>query len=122
LHATSVKSLRGKNFGSTGAGSPGAYAVYKLGQKLGWKKGTDYKTTTLGDIKALIAALKSGSIDAFAWSDSVAFQLQNSGVANIIRKASTYVGPNMLEAFSVRGSYAKEHKAALKVFFTKYFA
>lgn len=117
----SVEDLKGKNFGMSGAGSPGHYSVLKFAEKMGWEEGKDYTLTTLGNLGALNAALASGSIDMFAWSSQAAFQLEGNNEGKIIAPASDYVGDNVLQAFGVMDSFMEEHPEAVKRFFEAYY-
>ncbi|MGB3414084.1 MAG: ABC transporter substrate-binding protein, partial [Microbacteriaceae bacterium] len=117
-----VEQLKGKNFGISGAGSPGHYSVLKLAQKMGWVEGTDYTLTTLGNLGALTAALTAGSIDMFAWSSQAAFQMEGRGDGKILALGSDYVGPNVLQAFGVMDTFMAKHPEAVKEFFEAYYA
>ncbi len=117
--AKKIEDLKGANFGITGAGAPSDYSVFMIAKKLGW--GTDYKTTTFGDVGSSVAAFRAGSINALAVTGDTANALQADGSGRIIGTAADYVGPTVLEAFSVMDSFAQKHPAAVKTFFEKYF-
>jgi ABC-type nitrate/sulfonate/bicarbonate transport system substrate-binding protein len=118
--ATSVEDLKGATFGSSGVGSAGHYSVVKMAEELGWSE-SDYTVTPLGNLDALRAALTSGSIDAFAWSSTTAFNLEEQGDGVVLGSARDYVGPNVFEAFSVMNDVAEERAEAVRVFFEGYF-
>lgn len=116
-----VEDLKGRNFGVSGAGSPGHYSVLKLAQAMGWEEGADYTLTTLGNLGALNAALASGSIDMFAWSSQAAFQMEGNGEGKIIAPGSEFVGDNVLQAFGVMDSFLEQNPDAVKRFFEAYY-
>lgn len=117
----SVEDLKGANFGVSGAGSPGEYSIVKMAEKLGWKR-SDYKFTSLGNLPSLTAALKAGSIDAFAWSSQAAMQLEQSGDGKIVGSGADYVGKNVLQSFAVMDEFAKDNPNTVQKFFKAYFA
>jgi ABC-type nitrate/sulfonate/bicarbonate transport system substrate-binding protein len=117
----SVEELKGGNFGVTGAGSPGEYSIVKMAESLGWGE-DDYTMTSLGDLKALTAALTAGQIDAFAWSSQAAFNLEQSGAGKIVAPGADFVGPNVLQAFAVMDQFAEANPDTVRTFFEAYFA
>jgi len=118
--ATKVQDLKGGTFGTTGVGSAGDYSAYKTAQALGWSK-DDYKATPLSNLEGLRAALKAGSIDAFAWSSTTAFNLEATGEGRVLTSTRDFVGPNVFEAFTVMNKVAKERADAVRVFFEGYY-
>lgn len=118
--ATTISDLKGKTWGTSGAGSAGDYSAYMEAKHNGW--GNDYKTVALGKLDALRAALTSGSIDAFAWSSTTAFALEESGAGKVIESTQKAVGPNIFEAFTVMNKVLKDRPDAVKAFFEGYFA
>jgi len=112
--AESVEDLEGGTFGTTGEGSAGHFSAYKLAEEMGWSE-DEWTATPLGNLEGLRAALTSGSIDAFAWSSTTAFNLEAMGEGVVLDSARDYVGPNVFEAF------ADERAEALRVFFEGYF-
>lgn len=117
----SVEDLKGANFGVSGAGSPGEYSIVKMAEHLGWKR-SDYKFTSLGNLSSLTAALKAGSIDAFAWSSQAAMQLEESGDGKIVGSGADYVGKNVLQSFAVMDKFAEDNPNTVQKFFKAYFA
>lgn len=115
-----VEALKGANFGSVGAGSAGDFSVDALAKAMHWSSG-DYKKTSLGSVQALTAGLKSGAIDAFAWSSQTAYTLVEQGVAKVVGDAADYVSPTVFDSFSVMDSVIKNRPEAVKAFFEGYY-
>jgi ABC-type nitrate/sulfonate/bicarbonate transport system substrate-binding protein len=118
--AKDVADLKGANFGISGEGSGGHYSVVKLAESLGWSE-NDYTVTPLGNIQAISAALKSGAIDAFPWSATTAFNIEERGEGRVLAATEDIVGPNVFEAFSVMDDVAAKRPKAVKAFFEGYF-
>lgn len=118
--AKKLEDLKGANFGVSGEGSGGHYATYKVARSLGWSK-DDYKITPLGDVKALTAALKSGAIDAFAWSSTTAFNIEEMGLGTVLSQTDEIVGPNVFESFTVMNEVSEKRSEAVRVFFEGYY-
>lgn len=119
----SFSDLKGANFGLTGATSPGMYSIHKVAESEGWST-NDYKTTILGTLPSLVAALKAGSIDAFPWSIDEGLKLEEQGIGKIVGAPDAIekmVGEIYFQGFIVREAYAKEHPEALNTFFTYYY-
>lgn len=116
----SISDLKGKAFGVSGFGSGGYFATLKVAQHFGWS--TDqYKITQLGGLPQLVAALKSGAIDAFIWNDGEGANLQAQGIAVVLGSVNPYVKAAG-DVFVVSNSFLKSHAAAIKAFFTGLFA
>jgi ABC-type nitrate/sulfonate/bicarbonate transport system substrate-binding protein len=118
--ADSVEDLKGANFGISGEGSGGHYSTVKLAESLEWSE-DDYTVTPLGDVNALTAALQSGAIDAFAWSSTTAFDLEERGIGKVLSPTDEIVGPNVFEIFSVMDETLKQRPEAVRVFFEGYY-
>jgi ABC-type nitrate/sulfonate/bicarbonate transport system substrate-binding protein len=119
--AKKIEDLKGGTFGTSGEGSGGHYAAYKVAEKLGWSD-TEWTATPLGNLESLRAALQSGSIDAFAWSSTTAFNLDETGAGVVLDSAEDYVGPNLFESFVVMNDVAAERPEAVRTFFEGYYA
>ena len=119
--AESIDDLKGANFGISGEGSGGHYSVHKLAESQGWTE-DDYTLTALGDIQALTAALESGSIDAFPWSSTTAFDLEERAIGNVLAPTDEIVGPNVFEIFTVMNETLKERPEAVRAFFEGYYS
>ena len=118
--AETLEDLRGGNFGLTGKGSPGDYTMQLMAEELGWAP-DEYKSTALGDVGTLFAALAAGQVDAVVWNADQAYKLEENGVGKIVATTSDYVGPSNLESFGVMDAFAEEHPEALRIFFEKYY-
>ncbi|MCU1545295.1 MAG: ABC-type nitrate/sulfonate/bicarbonate transport system, substrate-binding protein [Homoserinimonas sp.] len=119
--AETVEDLKGANFGITGAGAPSDFSVHKIAEDLGWKDG-DYSTTAFGDVGSMVAGFRSGAVDAIIWMSDTAISLEEEGSGRILGDSSDYVGPTVLESFSVMDEFAAKNPEAVRVFFEKYFA
>jgi len=119
--AQSIEDLEGANFGITGAGAPSDYSVHKIAQELGWAT-SDYQTTSFGDVASMVAGFRSGAVDAIIWGADTAFSLEDEGSGRILGSSADYVGPTVLEAFSVMDEFGQENSGALRTFFEAYYA
>jgi ABC-type nitrate/sulfonate/bicarbonate transport system substrate-binding protein len=119
--ATKVEDLKGGTFGISGEGSGGHYSAAKVAESLGWSE-DEWTATPLGNLESLRAALQSGAIDAFAWSSTTAFNLDETGEGKVLDSAVDYVGPNVFEAFAVMNDVAAERPEAVRAFFEGYYA
>ncbi|SFN43632.1 ABC-type nitrate/sulfonate/bicarbonate transport system, substrate-binding protein [Mycetocola miduiensis] len=118
--ATTIEELKGANFGITGAGAPSDFSVHKIAEDLGWNEG-DYSTTAFGDVGSMVAGFRSGAVDAIIWMSDTAISLEEEGSGRILGDSSDYVGPTVLESFSVMDKFAAENPEAVRVFFEKYY-
>jgi ABC-type nitrate/sulfonate/bicarbonate transport system substrate-binding protein len=118
--ATSIEDLKGGTFGVSGIGSAGHFATQKVAESLGWSD-DEYTVTPLGNLDSLRASLESGSIDAFAWSSTTAFALEEAGAGNVLGSASDHVGPNAFEVFVVMNDVIESQPDALCTFFQGYY-
>lgn len=118
--AQSIEELKGANFGITGAGAPSDYSVHKIAEDLGWGE-DDYSTTAFGDVGSMVAGFRSGAVDAIIWMSDTAKSLEEEGSGRILGDSSDYVGPTVLESFSVMDEFAEKHPDAVRIFFEKYF-
>jgi NitT/TauT family transport system substrate-binding protein len=89
---TTPAKLKGRTFGVTTAGSSFEYMAYKIAQKEGFAP-ADIELKPLQKIPVLIAALKSGQIDAWSIQPNIADTLIKSGDAIEIGKIADYI-PN----------------------------
>ena len=118
--ASEPSQLKGKKFGITSFGSGGDYATEVMAKKLGWSK-SDYKLVKInGGASALVAALKSGAIDAFYWSSDIAYQNEVNGIGKTIASAVDYVGPTAFEVFIANDDFIKNHPDKIKKFMNGY--
>lgn len=83
--------LKGGTFGVTSNGSAGDLTVRSVAKGLGWSD-TDYSTVTLGDIAGMVAALKSGQIDAFPWGMTpLIYELEQDGTGVVLGSTDQYL-------------------------------
>ena len=87
---TTPPKLRGRSFGITTAGSSFQYMAHKIAQKEGFPDEAMH-LRPLHQVAAIIAALKSGQIDAWSIVPNIADPLTKSGSAVEIGKISDYV-------------------------------
>jgi ABC-type nitrate/sulfonate/bicarbonate transport system substrate-binding protein len=118
---TTAQGMKGHTFGVSSFSSAGYYAMLKIAQKYGWSK-SDYHVTVLSTIDALSAALKSGTIQGFVWNPQQVAQLADQGVGVDLGSVDSYVGDTIGSAFAVSDSALKSKPAAIKAFFTGYYA
>lgn len=120
LDADAPEDLRGKRFGISGFGSAGHFATVKMAKTLNWSE-SDYEVVQLGSLDGMIAAMKSGRIDAFIWSVEPVLTAVQQGYGKNLGSVAELVGPNAFEAFSVRSEFMTEYPDLTKKFFTAYF-
>jgi NitT/TauT family transport system substrate-binding protein len=89
---TSPAKLKGKTFGLTTTGSSFHYMAYKIAQKEGFSD-KDMHLKALQKVPAVIAALRSGQIDAWSIVPNIADALTKGGTVHEIGKISNYI-PN----------------------------
>lgn len=89
---TTPAKLKGRSFGITTAGSSFHYMAHKIAQKEGFAD-SDLHLRPLQQVGAVIAALKSGQIDAWAIVPNIADPLTKSGDAVQIGKIADFI-PN----------------------------
>jgi len=89
---TTPAKLKGRSFGITTAGSSFQYMAHKIAQKEGFAD-ADIELKPLQKVPVVIAALKSGQIDAWSIQPNVAEMLTKDGQVVEIGKISDYI-PN----------------------------
>lgn len=118
--ATSVEDLVNSTWGISGFGSAGHFSTAKVVEAMGWSE-DQYEITPLGGIREIVAALQSGTIDAFTWSAQEAFQAEVAGYGKVLQPTGDLVGPIVFEAFNVRTEVIENRPEALRVFFEGYY-
>lgn len=114
--------LKGAKFGISSFGSAGDYSTRKVAEKEGWGK-SDYSVVTLGDLPGLIAGLKKGSIDAFAWSAVASYTLQEQGFGRVIGSVADIVTPPPpLDVLVASEEAIEKNPKAVKAFCDGYYA
>jgi ABC-type nitrate/sulfonate/bicarbonate transport system substrate-binding protein len=120
VNANSPADLKGSRFGISGFGSAGHFATIKIADSLKWSS-SDFEIVQLGSLDGMIAALKSGRIDAFVWSVEPVLTAVKGGYGKNLGSVADLVGPNAFEAFSVRDEFMNDNPELAKKFFTAYY-
>lgn len=115
-----IEDLKGATWGITSNGSAGDLTVKAIAAKEGWSA-SDYQEVTLGSIDAIVAALKSGQIDAYAWGGVIPQENQADGIGVILGAAAPYTGALPTNLFVVQNSVLAARPAAVKAFCTTYY-
>lgn len=89
---TTPAKLKGHSFALTGTGSSFHYMISKVAEKEGFSV-KDMRLKPLQKVGAIIGALQSGQVDAWAIQPHIAVPLDKSGAAKIIGNISDYI-PN----------------------------
>ena len=121
VDADTIQDWKGGKIGISSFGSAGDYSAEKVASELGWDKSA-YTIVPLGGLDALEAALRSGTIDAFAWSGQSAFALKDEGVAKVLGSVKDIVGPSPLDVLAVSGKMIKDDPDKVKQFCDGYYA
>jgi NitT/TauT family transport system substrate-binding protein len=87
---TTPAQLKGRSFGITTAGSSFQYMAHKIAQKEGFPDAA-IELKALQKVPVVVAALKSGQIDAWSIQPNIADTLTQSGDAFEIGKISDYI-------------------------------
>lgn len=87
---TSPNQLKGRTFGVTTAGSSFHYMAHKIADQEGLER-SDIRIKPLQKVPAVIAALRSGQIDAWAIVPNIASGLTKSGDVVEIGRVSDYI-------------------------------
>ena len=105
---TSPAQLKGRIFGITTAGSSFQYMAHKIAQKEGFPDSA-MELKPLQKVPVVIAALKSGQIDAWSIQPNIADNLAKSGDAFVIGKISDYAPDYQVTAvFTSTANIAKK--------------
>jgi ABC-type nitrate/sulfonate/bicarbonate transport system substrate-binding protein len=115
LDVDSVEDLEGGRWGISGFGSAGHYSAEKIADELGWGEG-DYEIVTLGDLEGLMAGIRNGTIDGFAWSAQAAFTLEHEGAAKVVGNVGDVIGPNPLDVIAVSNKAIEERPDDVRAF------
>jgi ABC-type nitrate/sulfonate/bicarbonate transport system substrate-binding protein len=113
--------LKGAKFGISSFGSAGQYSTVKLADQQGWSK-NQYSTVTLGSLDGLIAGLKKGTIDAFAWSAITAYTMEKKGIGHVVGSMADIVQPPApLDVLVASNKVIKQRPKAVKAFCEGYY-
>jgi ABC-type nitrate/sulfonate/bicarbonate transport system substrate-binding protein len=89
----SMDDLRGKTVGITSSGSLTDWLAEELSRVKGWKDHDRLtKATVGGATPAVVAALKTGQVDASVTSTQLGLQLEENGQGRLLFDCSAYVG------------------------------
>jgi len=115
-----IQDLKGATFGISSNGSAGDLTVKSIAAQYGWGD-SDYKEVTLGSIDAIVAALKSGQIDAYAWGGVIPQQMQLDGTGVILGPAAPFTGSLPTGLIVVQNSVIQSRPDAVKAFCSTYY-
>ncbi len=116
---TTPAKLKGRSFGITQAGSSFHYMAHKIAQKEGFP-GSEIKVKPLQKVGAIIGALKSGQIDAWAIVPHIAKALAKSPKVMIIGKIADYIPDYQVTTVFTSADNAANKKALVKGFLTAF--
>jgi NitT/TauT family transport system substrate-binding protein len=112
---TSPKMLQGRTFGITTAGSSFHYMAHKIADKEGFAR-AEIHLTTLQKVPAIIAALKTGQIDAWSIVPNIASGLTKGPEVVEIGKVSDYVDNYQVTTVFTSAAIAADKKDLAKRF------
>lgn len=112
---TTPAMLKGHSFGITQAGSSFHYMAHKIAQKEGFA-GSEIKVKPLQKVGAIIGALKSEQIDAWAIVPHIAKGLSKSPKVTIIGKIADYIPDYQVTTVFTSADNAANKKALVKSF------
>jgi ABC-type nitrate/sulfonate/bicarbonate transport system substrate-binding protein len=110
----------GGKMGISRFGSAGHYSAVKVADTLGFSE-DDYELVTMGGLDSLMAGLRNGTIDAFAWSAQAAFSLEADGSGTVLGSVGDVIGPNPLDVITVLNSTIEERPDAVRAFCEAYY-
>lgn len=122
----SLDDLRAYNeqisFGVSSVGSAGDLSTRSLAETLDWTEGDDYEVVALGGVNEITAGLEAGVIDAFAWSDEVAYAAEVAGRGTVIEDVvAEAVGPTLFQSIVASDAIIEERPEALKAYLECYY-
>lgn len=88
----SVQDFTGGDIGVSRIGAAGHYSAARLAADLGLDE-SDYNIVPVGSLSALIAALETGQIDAFAWTIEAAVNVEADGHGRIVGSVGEVIPP-----------------------------
>jgi len=116
-----ISDLEGKTIGYSRPGSTTDYVAEKIASSQGWVMGDDVYKASVGGLSEMVAALKSGSIDAFTWSPEPAYLLEEQGEARIIGNMGDIIGPNVFVSFSAANELIKDKPEVVRAYLEGWF-
>lgn len=112
---TSAADLKGKVVGVTSKGSLTDVAVQQLEQKMGWSANS-VKEATVGGLSEQLAALKSGSTQAFVWTAEAGYELQAKNEGKVVFNFGQYFPKAVFQNLTATTSIIQKNPAAVKAF------
>lgn len=116
---TSPAQLKGHSFGVTTAGSSFHYMAHKIADKEGFAR-SELKIKTLQKVPAVVAALKSGQIDAWSIVPNIAGALAKGGEIKVIGKVSDYIDGYQVTTIFTSKKNVSERRELVKRFLTAF--
>jgi NitT/TauT family transport system substrate-binding protein len=113
----SMDDLKGKTVGITSTGSLTDWLAEELSRVKGWKEHDRLtKATVGGATPAVVAALKTGQVDASVTSAQLGLQLEESGQGHLLFDCSAYVGTIELYTMFANRALAERNPDAVRRF------
>jgi len=112
---TTPAALKGRTFGITQTGSSFHYMAHKIAQKEGFA-GSDIKVKPLQKVGAIIGALKSEQIDAWAIVPHIAKGLSKAPTVELIGKIADYIPDYQVTTVFTSSENAANRKDLVKRF------
>lgn len=106
--------------GISSFGSAGHYSAEKVASELGWEEG-QYEIVTLGNLDGIMAALRNGTIDMFAWSAQAAFSLEEEGEGRVLGSVGELIGPNPLDVIVASADAIENRPEDVRTFCEGYY-
>ena len=111
----SVKDLKGGAVGVTSAGSLTDYLASVIAQDQGWPKSA-IKRAAIGGLSENLAALESGTTDAFIWSAEAGIALEEQGKGRVLLNFGKMMGDNVFEATLASDDTIKNRPDAVRAY------
>ncbi len=115
----SADDLKGKTIGVTSPGSGTDYLAQVLQTQQGWSD-KDLKRAPIGGLNEQLAAMESGSTDAFVWSVEAAFALEESGEGRVLMDFG-FLDNEVFEVINVRDQVLKDRPDDVKKYLEGWF-
>lgn len=116
-----IADLEGKTIGFSRPGSTTDYVAEKIAASQGWVMGEDVSKASIGGLSEMVAALKSGSIDAFTWSPEPGYLLEEQGEARIIGNMGELIGANVFVSFSAANELVEKSPDVVRAYLEGWF-
>ena len=116
---TSPAKLKGRSFGVTTAGSSFHYMAHKIADKEGFAR-SDLSIKPLQKVPAVIAALKSGQIDAWSIVPNIAAGLTKGGEVKVLGNVSDYIDGYQVTTIFTSKKNVTERRPLVQRFLTAF--